>query len=172
MSVLGHEIPRRRFAVRGSIGFLGHEPMLYRDLTVAENLRLHARLHRIEGPNDRIAELLERAGIASRASRLVRDQSAGTVQRAAACRTLLHAPELLLLDEPLSHVDPRAPAASASSWARRRAARGLIVSHDVDAALAEADRVLVLGEGGAVGFEGPASHLSPGDARALYGGHT
>ena len=43
--VLGHELPREGWAVRGQIGFLGHEPLLYRDLTARENLRFHARLH-------------------------------------------------------------------------------------------------------------------------------
>jgi heme exporter protein A len=170
VTVLGSEVPRRRFEVRGKIGYLGHEPMLYRDLTIAENLQLHARLHRIESPGERIAQLLERAGIGSRAGQRVRDQSAGTVQRAAVCRALLHSPELLLLDEPLSHLDPRGSAALGALMGPEAGRTRVVVSHDVDAALADADRVLVLGEGGAVAFAGPASELSPGDARALYGG--
>jgi heme exporter protein A len=170
VAVLGSEVPRRRFEVRGKIGYLGHEPMLYRDLTIAENLQLHARLHRIESPGERIAQLLERAGIGSRAGQRVRDQSAGTVQRAAVCRALLHSPELLLLDEPLSHLDPRGTAALGALMGPQAGRTRVVVSHDVDAALADADRVLVLGEGGAVAFAGPASELSPGDARALYGG--
>jgi len=170
VNVLGHEIPRRRFAVRGRIGYLGHEPMLYRDLTIAENLRLHARLHRLPGANERIAELLDRAGIARRAGQRVRDQSAGTVQRAAACGALLHSPELLLLDEPLSHLDPQGAGGVGELLGAAPGRTRVIVSHDVDSALAEADRVLVLGEGGVVAFEGPAADLSPGDARALYGG--
>ncbi len=168
--VLGAEIPRRRFDVRGKIGYLGHEPMLYRDLTIAENLRLHARLHRIENPRARIAELLENAGIGRRASQRVRDQSAGTIQRTAVCRALLHSPELLLLDEPLSHLDPRGATEVGALLGAAPGRTRVVVSHDVDAALAGADRVLVLGEGGAVAFEGPTTELSPGDARSLYGG--
>jgi heme exporter protein A len=169
VAALGHEIPRHRFAVRGRIGFLGHEPMLYRDLTIAENLRLHAQLHGLEGVEPRIAELLEAAQISRRADQRVRDQSAGTVQRAAACRAVLHDPELLLLDEPLSHLDPRGAAEVGALLGPAPGRTRVVVSHDVDAALAEADRVLVLGEGGAVAFEGRASQLSPGDARALFG---
>jgi heme ABC exporter ATP-binding subunit CcmA len=172
VSVLGEELPRRRFHVRGRIGYLGHEPMLYRELTVAENLRLHARLHRLESPEPRISELLERAGIARRATQRVRDQSAGTIQRAAVCRALLHSPELLLLDEPLSHLDPSGAAEVGELIAAGSDRTRVIVSHDVDAALADADRLLVLAEGGSVAFEGPAGSLSPADARALYGAPT
>ncbi len=92
------------------------------------------------------------------------------VQRLAVCRAVLHEPELLLLDEPRSHLDPEAAAmvepliGSASGLTR------VVVTHEIDAALAEGDRVLALRAGGAVAYEGPASGLSAGDARAIYGG--
>src|SRR5215207_8481951 len=98
-AVLGAELPREAYSARGRIGLLGHEPMLYRDLTVRENLRFHARLHGVEGA--RIEELVERVGLAARADEPLRTLSRGMAQRAAICRTVLHAPELLLLDEPL-----------------------------------------------------------------------
>ncbi len=168
--VLGSEIPARRHEVRGRIGYLGHEAMLYRDLTIAENLQLQARLHGMADPGARIAELTERAGIAVRASTRARDCSAGMLQRAAACRALLHDPALLLLDEPLSHLDPRGAADVGALLGSAPGRTRVIVSHDVEAAIADSDRALVLGPAGAVAYEGPAGAVSPAEARALYGG--
>ena len=70
-----------------------------------ENLEFNARLHGVDDAERRIAELLERAGLARRGDEPVRNLSAGMLQRAAICRALLHEPELLLLDEPRSHLD-------------------------------------------------------------------
>ena len=94
------------------------------------------------------------------------------VQRLAVCRAVLHEPELLLLDEPRSHLDPEAAAMVEPLLGRRAGRTRVVVTHDIDAALAEADRVLALRAGGAVAYEGPASGLSAGDARpgASYGG--
>ena len=109
--VLGAELPREAYRARGRIGLLGHEPMLYRDLTVRENLRFHARLHGVDAA--RIEELVEQVGLAARADDPVRTLSRGMTQRAAICRAVLHAPELLLLDEPLANLDPGGAAAVA-----------------------------------------------------------
>ena len=90
---------------RGSIGFLGHEPLVYRELTVLENLDLYGRLYRVPERRERIGMLLERFGLwesrAVRAGKLSR----GQLQRLALCRSLLHKPELLILDEPFSGLD-------------------------------------------------------------------
>src|SRR5688500_10125982 len=96
-SVLGAELPREAWRARGRIGLLGHEPLLYRELTVRENLRFHARLHGVDAA--RVEELTERVGLALRADDPVRTLSRGMTQRAAICRAVLHAPDLLLLDE-------------------------------------------------------------------------
>lgn len=169
VAVFGHELPRRRLQVRGRIGYLGHEPMLYRELTVAENLRLQATLHGVEDAEARIAELLAAAGLERRAGQRVRDLSAGMVQRAAACRAVLHDPELLLLDEPTSHLDLDATERVGALLAAAPQRTRVIVSHDPEAALADCDRALVLRGDGSVAYEGPAADLSPGDARAAYG---
>jgi ABC-type multidrug transport system ATPase subunit len=171
VSVLGCSLPGESWRARGRIGYLGHEPLLYRDLTGTENLLFAARLQGLGGSAaGRVAELVEGVRMSRRADELVRNLSAGMVQRLAVCRTVLHEPELLLLDEPSSHLDPEAAAfvepllAAASERAR------VLVTHDIDSGLAEADRVLALRAGGAVAYEGPASGLSAGDARAIYGG--
>jgi ABC-type multidrug transport system ATPase subunit len=171
-SVLGAALPREAHRVRGRVGLLGHEPLLYRDLTVAENLSFQARLHAIAEPEHRIAELLDAVTLARRRNELVRNLSAGMVQRLAVCRAVLHGPELLLLDEPGSHLDPDAaglvePLIGAGAGMTR-----VLVSHDVEPALAEAERALALRADGTVAYEGPARDLSAGDARAIYGGRT
>jgi heme exporter protein A len=170
VEVLGADLPRRAYLARGRIGLLGHEPLLYRDLTVAENLAFHARLHRVEDAAARIDELLQTVRMERRAGELVGNLSAGMAQRAAVCRAVLHDPELLLLDEPRSHLDPEAAAMVEPLIGRESGRTRVLVSHDVEAALAESDRALILGSGGRVAYEGLSSGVSPGDARAAYGG--
>jgi heme exporter protein A len=105
-NVLGEPLPRRAFAVRARLGYVGHDPLLYHDLTGRQNLAYHARLHRV-GP-DRAGALLEAVQMTRRADEPVRSLSRGMVQRLAVCRAVLHDPELLLLDEPWANLDPGA----------------------------------------------------------------
>jgi heme exporter protein A len=90
---------------RGRIGYLAHEPLLYRELTAAENLDLFGRLYRVPERRERIGMLLERFGLWEVRGERVGSFSRGMVQRLALCRTLLHEPELLLLDEPFAGLD-------------------------------------------------------------------
>jgi heme exporter protein A len=170
VSVLGAELPRQSWRARGRIGYLGHQPLLYRELTVRENLEFNARLHSVGVGHEAISELLDRAGLARRGDELVRNLSAGMMQRAAVCRALLHGPELLLLDEPRSHLDLGAAAAIEALLAPRPGRARVLVTHDVEHGLAEADRVLALRADGSAAYAGPAAGLSAGDARAIYGG--
>jgi heme exporter protein A len=160
--VLGHELPREGWAVRGRVGFLGHDPLLYRDLTARENLRFHARLHGV--PFARIDALLEAVGLERRAEEPVHTFSRGMVQRLAVCRAVLHEPELLLLDEPLAGLDPGAAAAVAPLIA---GGTRVLISHDVEHGLAEADLVLGLRNGRPALLAEPAS-VTAADVRGLY----
>ena len=147
--VLGSALPEDAWAVRGRLGLLGHEPLLYRELTAVENLRYHARLHDVA--DGRVEELLERVAMDGRSREPLRTLSRGMVQRVAVARAVLHDPELLLLDEPHANLDPAAvelvaPLIGAGSGPGGRRTR-VICSHDPSGGLAEADVVLGLRAG-------------------------
>jgi heme exporter protein A len=166
--VLGLELPRQAHEARGRIGFLAHEPLLYHDLTGRENLAFYGRLYRVPDAGARIAALLERAGMSSRADEPVRTLSRGMVQRLAVCRAVLHDPPLLLLDEPWSHLDPEADALVERFIGRASRTTRVLVTHDVDRGLAEADRVLALRDG-RVGLCAETAGLTAADLRPVYG---
>jgi heme exporter protein A len=90
---------------RGRLGFLGHEPLVYRELTALENLELYGRLYRVPERRERLGMLLERFGLWDARGERAGSFSRGMLQRLALCRALLHQPELLLLDEPFSALD-------------------------------------------------------------------
>ena len=165
VQVLGSALPRDGWKVRGRIGLLGHEPLLYRDLTVRENLRFHARLHAVGA--ERIDPLLEAVGMTRRADETVRTLSRGMVQRVAICRAVLHAPELLLLDEPFANLDPGAAGAVEPLIGRASGATRVLISHDVEQGLAGADVVLGL-RGGRPDLLAPAASVGVDDVRGLY----
>ena len=90
---------------RGQVGFLGHDPLVYRELTALENLELYGRLYRVAERRERIGMLLERFGLWEARHDRVAEYSRGMTQRLALCRVLLHEPELLVFDEPYSALD-------------------------------------------------------------------
>jgi heme exporter protein A len=90
---------------RAKIGYLAHEPLLYRELTALENLDLYGRLYRVPERRERAGMLLERFGLWDARGERVGSLSRGMTQRLALCRTLLHEPDLVLLDEPYSSLD-------------------------------------------------------------------
>ncbi len=146
--LFGEPLPRRAFAVRAQIGLLGHEPLLYSDLTARENLRYHARLRGVS--EERVQTLLEAVAMEHRADDPVRLLSRGMVQRVAVCRAVLHEPRLLLLDEPRANLDPGAGDLIEPLIGRSSGATRVITSHDPQAALKEADIVLALKNGASV----------------------
>ncbi len=92
-------------ADRAQLGFLGHEPLVYRDLTAVENLDLYGRLYRVPERRERVGMLLERFGLWEARNDRASSYSRGMLQRLALCRALLHDPDLLVLDEPFTALD-------------------------------------------------------------------
>jgi heme exporter protein A len=90
---------------RADLGYVGHEPLLYRELTALENLELYGRLYRVPERRERIGMLLERFGLWEVRADRVSTYSRGMTQRLALCRSLLHDPSLLVLDEPFTALD-------------------------------------------------------------------
>ena len=145
VEVLGAALPGDAWKVRGRVGLLAHEPLLYTRLSGRENLRLHARLHGL--PLGRIDELLEAVGLVTRADDPVDELSRGMVQRLAAARAVLHDPPLLLLDEPRAGLDPAAAEQLEPLIGRSSGRTRVLVTHDVDRGLAEADLAIGLRDG-------------------------
>jgi heme exporter protein A len=163
--VFGEALPRRAFAVRGRLGLLAHEPLLYRDLTGRENLRYHAALHGVDP--GRVESVLAAVQMERRADEPVRSLSRGMVQRLAVCRAVLHDPALLLLDEPRANLDPAAAALVEPLIGRPAGRTRVLTSHDPRAALAEADLVLALKDG-RMAYAGEPGGFSDAQLAELY----
>jgi heme exporter protein A len=118
---------------RAQIGYLGHEPLVYRELTAFENLELYSRLYRVAERRERIGMLLERFGLWEVRHDRVASYSRGMTQRLALCRVLLHEPSLLVLDEPYTALDTAGAEMLDAQLAELRGERTLLVStHDPD----------------------------------------
>ncbi|MDB4952934.1 MAG: ccmA [Myxococcales bacterium] len=118
-------------AERAQLGFLGHEALVYRDLTAMENLQLYARLYRVAEARERIGMLLERFDLWEVRNERAGAYSRGMLQRLALCRAFLHEPTLLLLDEPYSALDVEgAELLDRELDARRTTATFLVATHD------------------------------------------
>jgi ABC-type multidrug transport system ATPase subunit len=136
-------------ALRSRLGLLGHDLYLYPELTARENLEFFARLYGLEGPRDRVSQALAGAGLAERADDMVSGFSRGMRQRLALERALLHAPRLLLLDEPFTGLDDASGQALLKRLRglRREGAIVVVATHDLDLAEGLLDKVAVLRDG-------------------------
>ena len=118
-------------AQRAEIGYLAHEPLVYRELTALENLELYGRLYRVAERRERIGMLLERFGLWDARGDRVASYSRGMTQRLALCRVLLHDPSLLVLDEPYTALDAQGAELLDAQLAELQHERTLLVStHD------------------------------------------
>ena len=147
--VLGCSLPDEAWKLRGRIGYLGHEPLLYRDLSGRENLRFAAQMHGIgrAAAAVRIEELLRAVGMERRADERVAELSAGMRQRLSVCRCVLHEPQLLLLDEPDSNLDAVGRELASGLIGPGPGRTRVVVTHDPERHLPAADQVLRLGIG-------------------------
>jgi heme exporter protein A len=120
-----------REAARAQVGYLGHDPLVYRELTALENLDLYGRLYRVVERRERIGMLLERFGLWDVRHERVASYSRGMAQRLALCRVLLHQPDLLVLDEPYSALDEEGADLLDAQLAEVRGERTLLLAtHD------------------------------------------
>ncbi|MEW6319936.1 MAG: heme ABC exporter ATP-binding protein CcmA [Acidobacteriota bacterium] len=136
-------------ALRARLGLLGHDLYLYPELTARENLRFFARLYGLADADGAVGRGLAMAGLVERADDQVQGFSRGMRQRLALERALLHAPRLLLLDEPFTGLD-QASAAALVARLRGLQAEGclvLVATHDLDVVDGLLTRVLYLRSG-------------------------
>jgi ABC-type multidrug transport system ATPase subunit len=115
---------------RATIGYLGHEPLVYRELTPLENLTLFGRLYRVPERAERIGMLLERFGLWDVCRERVSTFSRGMQQRLGLCRVLLHDPGLLILDEPYNALDADGAALLDRTLDELRARALVVATHD------------------------------------------
>ena len=105
LRLFGQLLPRHAAAARARLGLIGHQSMLYRDLSARENLLFFARLYRVKNPREKTDELLNWVGMFSRADDAVKTFSRGMTQRVSIARALIHDPDMLLADEPFAGLD-------------------------------------------------------------------
>lgn len=155
-----------RATARRWVGFVGHQALLYDDLTVQENLALYARLYGLDAAGERIERALDRCGLTSRRADRVRTLSRGLQQRAALARALLHDPPILLLDEPDTGLDD-VGLETLAEIVRRPGHTVLMTTHAPERARAWCGRAVVL-VAGQVRFDGSAEEVGGGALRAFY----
>ncbi|HEY8550061.1 MAG TPA: ATP-binding cassette domain-containing protein [Vicinamibacterales bacterium] len=161
--------------VRGRIGWLGHDPGLYPELSARENLLFFASLHDLPEAGARVARALEQAGLAARADDPVGSFSRGMRQRVGLERALLHEPTFVLLDEPFTGLDDASSRALLARLAALRAQGAIVLLSTHDLALVEPvlDAAIVLREGrmaarvaGGAGLPDAVREVLGRDARA------
>lgn len=148
--------------IRAKIGLIGHQSMLYHDLSALENLEFFGKLYGVAAPRTRALELLNTLGLARRAHDPVKAFSRGMAQRVSIARALMHDPQLLLADEPFAGLD--APSADllekllADLHVQGKTI--LLANHDIRQSLRLAQRAVVMAQGHKV-IDAPTDSLTP-----------
>ena len=156
---------------RHTIGYVGHEPGVYPELSARQNLRLFAALYGLAAAEERIARMLERVDLADVREELpARAYSRGMLQRLALARALLHEPEIVLFDEPSAALDPAGVAWLAGELVREREAGRLVilVTHDLEAAAQVAGHIAVIRRGRVALERAQPLGFDGAEVRALY----
>ena len=166
--ICGVDVREKPDEVRGRIGLISHQSMLYPDLTAEENLVLYGELYGVGDPVARAHELLEAVGLSHRRLDPVRTFSRGMTQRVSIARALVHDPEVVFLDEPYSGLDPHAVEIFDELIASVRDGRTFVmVSHDLAKGHAMCTHALVMARGRVVSFA-PKADLDFDEFAALY----
>lgn len=166
---IGGSNVRTDSAVRGRVGLISHQSMLYPALTALENVEFAARLHGVGEARAASMRSLETLGVAGRAGSYVRTLSRGMQQRVSIARALVHAPAILLLDEPYTGLDASGAVALTEvlQGLRRNGATMVLVTHNVDEGLAVASHVAIMLRGQLARF-GSTTGLNAGDFAREY----
>ncbi len=170
LRVGGLDMATHSDGIRGHLGVVSHAPLLYDSLTGEENLRFFARLYGMADPGARVMSLLGQVGLMQRRKDLVRTYSRGMVQRLAIARAVLHDPEVLLLDEPDTGLDPQAAEMLHNLLVRLGGESGrtiVTITHSLERGLSTANRVALLVNGRIV-FLADSQGLGPQEFRPLY----
>lgn len=143
------EIPEGAQRARASIGYVGHQTLLYDELTIQENLSYYARLYALDKSEARISEVASQVEIKKRLDDTVRTLSRGYQQRVALARALLHRPKVLLFDEPWTGLDQNSSGILIRIFeqAREQGATVLFSSHEFERSLGAVDRALIMQNG-------------------------
>jgi heme exporter protein A len=167
--IAGLDPARAGSEVRRRIGFLSHQTLLYDDLTAEQNLRFYARMYDLDAAAARVDDLLERVGLAARRDDLVRTLSRGMHQRLALARSVLHWPQVLLLDEPYTGLDPQAAQALTDLLVELVGEGGtiLLTTHNLERGLALGRRVVMLVRGRVV-CDKPRDSIDPATFGEAY----
>jgi heme exporter protein A len=167
--VLGLDVIEDAVELRGRIGLISHNPLLYPDLTAQENLEFFSEMYGLEDPKTRIEELLTAVELDHRRLDVTRNFSRGMLQRLSIARALLHRPEVLFLDEPYSGLDPHAVDILDGLIAQIRERHTFVmVSHDLDKGLELCSHSLILSRGRVVRFE-EKGDMDRAEFRRVYG---
>jgi heme ABC exporter ATP-binding subunit CcmA len=168
-AVAGYDVSTEAGLVRRVVGFVGHQPLVYDELTARENLLFFARMYGLRDGASRVDQLLTQVELRHKANELARTLSRGQVQRLALARGILHEPQVLLLDEPDTGLDADALALLEQLLQTRTAAgqTTLFTTHQIEQGLSRSDAALVLVNGRVV-YSGPAEQLGPSKVRELY----
>jgi heme exporter protein A len=169
----GWPLPAHAGQVRRHIGLVSHQPLLYRDLSAAENLMFFAQLYDLQDAGDRVQAALRQVGLLARQRDPVGTYSRGMMQRLTIARATLHQPDVLLLDEPYTGLDQEA-SALLDELLRREARAGrtiLMITHDLGHGLTLCDRLVILHRGRIV-HEVDSKQVSLAKLYDLYATHS
>jgi heme ABC exporter ATP-binding subunit CcmA len=168
--VTGIDLLRDTQRVRQRVGLVAHQPYLYDELTVVENLLFFARLYAVERAQERVRELVERLGLEKRARERVSSLSRGQVQRVAWARALVHDPHLLLLDEPDTGLDQEGQRLITDLLAEHRTRGGSVIftTHQLEQALTLSDSIVMLRHG-RIAYRQDRAALTLQDLQEAYG---
>jgi lipooligosaccharide transport system ATP-binding protein len=176
LSVLGLDARRERRAVKARLGVVPQETNLDNDLTIRENLLVHARYFGLarEPASERVAELLDFALLTDRAEGRVQELSGGMRRRLLIARALVNDPELVVLDEPTTGLDPQARRAvwGALGRLRDRGVTVLLTTHYMEEAARLCDHLLIMDLGRIVAEGGPTAlvreHVGEGTLEDVF----